>query len=341
MKYAENLYPIGTIPKQLTAGAYMHGTLARNLDVYAKKIANDMHFLLIITGNDSVGNGKTTLATQVGSYLTWKINQIHGTNNTFDSSNIYFNAKKLAAQSLNKPPLTVHLLDEGDDLTTHGMKELAVRLKRYFRKCRQLNQIVILILPSFFELPKFYALARSHCLINVKFHGEFERGLFDFYGPSKKKLLYLKGKREWDYDCVKADFSGGFNGAYNFMTPDIATTLEEETKKYLKKKFEDTKDDQEEQVDQADAKRYTREILYKLNEAMPDISDRRWAEGFGVSARTISRWISEERVKNEKVENPETASAVHYSNITERREKLMGAAPEELDIIEQGLNDKE
>ena len=298
MKYGENLYPVGTIPEQRTDGAYMNETLAKNLDIYAKKIANDMHFLIVITGNDSVGNGKTTIATQVASYLTWKINQLHKTDNDFTADNVYFNAKKLSKESLSKPPLTVHLLDEGDDLTTHGMKELAVRLKRYFRKCRQLNQIIILILPSFFELPKFYAMARSHCLINVKFYGEFERGLFDFFGPTKKKLLYIKGKKEWDYDCVKPDFTGNFNASYNFLTKNPPEDLDKEVKKYLRKKFEDTRDDQEDVFEEADKRKWTRQLFMELKEKMPKVTMGQWAEGFSVHKSTLYQWIADEKVGN-------------------------------------------
>ena len=91
-----------------------------------------------------------------------------------------FKGGDLAEKSFKLPPYSVVLLDESDDLKEHAMKDTTLKLKRYFRKCRQQNQILILITPSFFELSKFYALARSHCLINVKFYKDFRRGTFDF-----------------------------------------------------------------------------------------------------------------------------------------------------------------
>ena len=123
------------------------------------------------------------------------------------------------------------------------MKDTAKELKKYFRKCRQLNQILILILPMFFELPRFYALGRSHCLVNVKFLGEFDRGFFDFYGPSKKKDLYLKGKRDWNYNAVPKDFDGRFFGSYTFFP-----NVNEETKIYIESKFADMKEDNGEEL---------------------------------------------------------------------------------------------
>jgi len=68
--------PKGFVPKNNKQyGAYINQTLADNLNVYAKQIVKDMHFLIIISGNDAVGNGKSTLATHVGAYLTNKINE--------------------------------------------------------------------------------------------------------------------------------------------------------------------------------------------------------------------------------------------------------------------------
>jgi len=300
MKFLEKEFPKGTFAGQKTDGAFIGNFLYQNLDVYAKKIAKDMHFLLIISGNDSVGNGKSTLATQVGCYLTDKINQNHKVNNTFTSDNVTMSAKKLVETSHTLPKYSVVVLDEGDDLTTHGMKQAAVELKRYFRKCRQLNQILILIIPSFFELPKFYSLARSHCLINVKFHGEFERGVYDFYGPNKKKKLYLKGKREWDYGVSNPDFNGGFFSSYCFYP-----NLREEIEKYKKKKYQDMLDDSDEETIRMSAatmrKNISQEMFFKFyNHFKGQLSAKEIAEGMGIGSRTADTWLHDEREKIKK-----------------------------------------
>jgi len=293
MKFLEKEFPKGSFPKQQTDGAYINQTLADNLNVYAKQIVKDMHFLIIISGNDAVGNGKSTLATHVGAYLTNKINELHGINNTFTSSNVALRAKDLVKQSFDNPQYSVNVLDEGDDLTTHGMKQSAVELKRYFRKCRQLNQILILILPSFFELPKFYALARSHSLINVKFHGEFERGSFDFYGPKSKKKLYLKGKREWDYDAASPDFYGSFFSTYTFFPG-----LNDEIAAYKKKKYTDMIDDADEdhtQLSPIQVERMLKAKLFKqVYNNIPNITIPILSNAFGVSSRTGDRYLSNE-----------------------------------------------
>ena len=291
MKFAEELFPKGTFPKQQTDGAYIDETLAKNLDILAKKLVNDMHFMGIITGSDQVGNGKSTLTQQAGVYLTWKINQMHGTNNTFTHKNIFFNSKELTEKSPNLPKYSVIVLDEGDDLATHGMKELAVRLKRYFRKCRQLNQIVLLILPSFFELPKFYALARSHFLINVSFEGEYDRGYFKFYGPLSKKLLYLKGKKEWNYSAHHRDFEGRFFSSYCFFPG-----IEHEIELYKRNKYLDMVDDAKEQEDSKSLAQHQKEwsisLFNQLYKNLEGITIKKLSTAFGTSERTGKRWIS-------------------------------------------------
>ncbi len=318
MKFAEELFPKGTFPKQQTDGAYIDETLAKNLDVIAKKIVNDMTFLGIISGHDMVGDGKTTCLTQVGTYLTNKINELHGVHNTFTDENMCFNSDELFETSFKLPGLSVVALDEGDDLTTHGMKELAVKIKRYFRKCRQLNQILILILPSFFELPKFYALSRSHFLIDVQFKGEYERGYFKFYGPIAKKLLYLKGKKEWNYDAHKSDFHGRFFSSYTFF-PDLQGSIT----RYKERKYQDMVDDskdnkpktQEQLIREANIR-----IFHRLKE-IQELTHTELSKIFNISTKTCTRWSKEAPVSLEVTLGTENVNNIIHNKSNNKIEQ--------------------
>jgi len=293
MKFAEDIFPIGTFKGQQTAGAYIDGTLASNLDILAKKITNDMHFCGLVTGHDGVRNGKTTVASQIGTYLTWKINQLHGTNLTFTDKNIVMQGKNLDKTSFENPQHSVIVLDEGDDLVTHGSKQLAVSLKRYFRKCGQLNQILILILPSFFELPKFFALNRTHFLIDTKFHGEFERGTYSFYSSRNKKLLYLKGKRDWNYEAYKHDFGGAFTGHYYFF-PDLEGCV----RRYKdKKRYDLEHDDDENQTPQQIKKELTSQLFSKVYNNLDGVSVDKLSKAFGVCRKTGFTYLKEQKQK--------------------------------------------
>lgn len=315
MKFAEDIFPKGTFKGQQTDGAFINENLAVNLDIYAKKIVDDMHFALIISGNDSVGNGKTTLSTHAGCYLTYKINKQHNINNTFTHMNMVFKAKDLVKRSFELPKYSVIVLDEGDDLTEHSMKHSAKELKRYFRKCRQLNQILILILPSFFELPRFYALARSHCLMNVKFMGEFNRGYFDFYGPKQKKYLYLKGKRDWNYDISPSDFQGRFFSSYTFF-PDV----DKEIELYKKNKYDDMIEDGTEDGRAISTEQQLRDarINYINNSIriMPEVEHKMWQQIFEISRATFYRNINKNTDNTPSLVSPVSSLRPTYNNIT-------------------------
>ena len=332
MKFAEEIFPKGTFKNQETDGAYINETLASNMDVIANKIADDMTFMGIISGHDMVGDGKTTIATHIGTYLTWKINQIHKTNNTFTDKNLVFNSDDIQDISFKLPPYSVIVLDEGDDLTTHGMKDLAVRLKRYFRKCRQLNQILILILPSFFELPKFYALNRSHFLIDVMFQKEYERGYFKFYSPFSKKMLYLNGKREWNYDAYRSDFHGRFFSSYTFFPE-----LEDCIKRYKRKKYEDMVNDSKDSAKKLDPETIKRQTTIKLfrqlRRNLKEITIDRLAAGFGVSGRTGDRWLSKENDDIDKEMPSEDDGGKQLINHTIKDENFVGDEREDINKL--------
>jgi len=294
MKFAEKIFPLGSFKGQQTAGAYIDGTLASNMDILAKRINDDLHFCGLVTGHDGVRNGKSTIASQVGTYLTWKINQMHGTDLNFTDKNIVMRGRDLEQVSLNLPQYSVVVLDEGDDLTTHGSKELATKIKRFFRKCGQLNQILILILPSYFELPRFFALNRTHFLIDVKFHGEFERGTYSFYSSRNKKLLYLKGKKEWNYEAYKHDFGGAFTGHYYFF-PD----LEGSTRRYKDKKRYDLEHNEEEYRTEKQIEMDVKVKLFnQLHQNLEDISVKKLSQAFGVTERTGFTYLKKEKLKD-------------------------------------------
>jgi hypothetical protein len=316
MKFAEEIFPFGTFKGQKSAGAYINETLAENLDVMVDMIDKDMTFLGLITGNDSVGNGKTTFVTQIGCYLTYKINQKYGLNNEFTANNIVMEGKDLPNKSFSMPKFSVIQLDEGDDMTTHSMKQISVNLKRYFRKCRQLNQILLIILPSFFELPKFYALNRSHFLINVKFQNKFERGYFEFYSPKGKKNLYIHGKKNWDYDAWKPDFPGNFFSSYCFF-PDLKKNIET----YKQMKLRDMQDDHLNKYTKKpeDVEREVRIALFKkLHDSIPIKSYLKLCEIFEISVKTGRRWVEPEQ-KQEKGTEPEDTYNI---NITQDDEVI-------------------
>ena len=213
MKILEEKYPLGSIPNQITAGRYIDETLYTNLKILAKNITKDLTYLAVCSSSTyEVGAGKSTFMSQIGEAYTDLVNQIHGTNLTFDMNNIVFRPKDLITRSFSLPKYSCIILDEWED--THYWSEIGITLRQFFRKCRQLNLFMILIIPNFFQLGINYAVSRSLFFIDVRFEGEFDRGYFKLYNYDSKKYLYLFGKKNQDYNATKSDINGRFVDGY-------------------------------------------------------------------------------------------------------------------------------
>jgi len=280
-KVCEELYPKGTIPNQRSDGFYMDNYLKLNLDIMAKNIFNDMQFLgLCCSSTYDVRTGKSTFMQQIGTYFTHTVNQKYNLNNTFTIKNIVFDGGSLIKAAFKLPKYSVILLDEGDDIAANYWSKLSQKLRRFFRKCGQLNLFILIILPNFFQLPMAYALSRSIFLIDVKFYGEFERGYFDFYNFESKRKLYIKGKKTHDYKVTKPDFYGRFTKFY---------TIDE--KAYRDKKYRDLNREEEEEVlDKKTEKIVRKKIFVNLSNNLPIKSIKTLSTTFGIDHATGSRW---------------------------------------------------
>jgi len=286
MKILQEKYPLGSIPRQQSAGRYINKTYHANLEVLAKKIVEDMTFLQFISSSTlEVGTGKSVFAQQTAEAYTDLVNRKHNLNLEFSMKNVVFNSDELLERAFELPKYSCLILDEGDDLDTHYYSQIAKTLRKFFRKCRQLNLFIIVILPNFFQVPAAYAITRSVCFVDVKFEAEFERGYFDFYSFNKKKKLYLKGKKYYDYGVVAPSFDGRFLDGY--AVPEA---------EYRKAKHLDMlNDNQDERKSLKDIeKQIVVRMFRQVYQNLEGVSIEKLSLAFGVSPRTGSRWLNDE-----------------------------------------------
>ena len=71
---------------------------------------------------------------------------------------------------------------------------------------RQQNLFVIIVLPSFFDLDKYFAIWRCKSLIHVYFAEDGSRGRYIIFPKTSKKYLYLNGKKFYDYSKPKSPY---------------------------------------------------------------------------------------------------------------------------------------
>ncbi len=284
-------FPKGSLPGQQSDGFYMDGYIKENLDIMAERIVDDMQFVGVISGKGTVRNGKSTFAQHQGYYFNHKVNELHNLKNKFDINNIVFKADDLIDKAFTLPKYSVLVLDEGDDLTAQYYSKLAIKLRRFFRKCGQLNLFFLLLIPDYFELPRAYAVTRSTYLVNVIFMGRFERGFFEFYSGEKKRELYYKGRRYGDYHCVKESFKGRFPKPY----------LVDE-KSYREKKLSDMMNDEGEEstpiIRKAEQLK-TFKILQQIDKDNNlNFTQQQYADHLKVARTTIRRYLKETPKEN-------------------------------------------
>lgn len=285
------LFQIGSYTGQKTPGLYMDGMLVELIDIFGRKITNDMQFFgTICSSTFGVRTGKSTLAQQIGYYYTKEVNRLNGLNIPFDHNNIVFSSKDLIKKAETLPKYSCIILDESDDLTEHSLSQTMKEVQKYFNKSGQLNHFIIAIIPDFFSLPKGLAMSRSNFLIDVRFEGEFERGHFNYYNFRDKKKLYVRGKKYHDYDIQQPTIRGGrFVNKY---------CVDED--KYRQMKLDDLHKREVEENEEHIPAKIERKVesqiftkVYKCAKLDKNMTVKELSKWFGRSERTGHRYLAE------------------------------------------------
>lgn len=297
MKILEDKYPLGSLPGQKTPGRYIDGILKGNIDLLAKNITKDMTYLGIISSSTlEVGTGKSVLAQQIAEAYLDSVNKFHKFDLGLTINNLVFRPKDIIERSFQVPRYSVIICDEWED--ANYWSELGITLRQFFRKCRQLNLFIIIIIPNFFQLPMSYAISRSVFFIDVRFSGEFDRGYFSFYNFAKKKTLFIRGKKTQNYGVTPANFVGRFADGY--------AVGEEE---YRKEKLKDLKNQEEQEKKPTTERQIKIGIFRKIYEhfkgTKKEISIKELAGAFSVTERSGTNWMQESRdSENAETEKP-------------------------------------
>lgn len=302
MKILQDRFPKGSLPGQITDGRYIDEQYYENLKILAEVITNDMTFMAIISSSTlEVGTGKSVFVQQTAEAWTHLVNSIHKMNlPNLSMQNIVFKPKDVIKRAFEVPKYSPIIIDEWED--AHYWSELGMTMRQFFRKCRQLNLFIILIIPNFFQMPSSYAITRSVFFVDVRFEGKFERGHFRFFSFKKKKDLYIYGKKTQDYDCVKPDFIGRFTKGY---------VVDED--EYRRCKHKDMVDSEQE-VRKPTEREITIKLIKKLHEGLPEIPVVRLAEGLGLHRNTVFNYLSNDNNNEDFLENSTMPSRIQYTN---------------------------
>lgn len=169
-------------------------------DVKKVVTTQDRDWMCIFAGN--VGDGKSTLMSQTLAYL----------DPTFDHTRMCQTEEDFKKKIQTLKSFQSIALDEAfDSLSSTQVAQRGHKLfVNLLQVVRQQNLFIGLSLPNFFDLNKTTAIFRSRCLVIV-YSNEGARSFFSLFNKDKKKLLYIRGKKNLDDGCVNPNFRGRFN----------------------------------------------------------------------------------------------------------------------------------
>lgn len=170
---------------------------------WANKVKNTTA-VMILDGRS--GMGKSTLAFQIGQYC----------DPSFGLDKIYFTPDTLLEGLSNAQPCSVHIFDEAMLLSgRNAMSQWNKTIVQAMSMIRSKRIIVIFCVNSVFDLDKNLALSRADILLNVYGDSLVDRGKFMAFfkgadGQDRLKMLYLLGKKYYDYSKPKSNFNAEF-----------------------------------------------------------------------------------------------------------------------------------
>lgn len=169
---------------------YIDPLLAGLLDQVKKRVINrDNDYVMVIDGEE--GSGKSVLAMNIAKYL----------DPSFDLNDIVFTAEDFMNRVKTAPKYKTILLDEAYNSANSRASLTSTNraMACVSTEMRQQNLFVIIVLPSFFDLDKHFALHRTKSLFHTYLTEEGKRGQFIVFPKNEKRLLYLFGKKTYSY----------------------------------------------------------------------------------------------------------------------------------------------
>lgn len=194
-------------------GFYLNETLKTNLDNFFIEAVNQKwDGVLLVTGME--GSGKSTTAFTIAKYCdpTFPGELINDEEcpERRSCERIVFTSKQFHEAVDKARPGQSIVWDEfvlggfSGDATTSMQKEVVKKMVTIRKK----RLFIFLVIPTIFMLRRYFAVLRSRACLHQYSPDGITRGDFKFYSYDTKRILYMRGVKEWDMGVVKPDFIG-------------------------------------------------------------------------------------------------------------------------------------
>lgn len=223
-------------------GFYIDGKLKKQLDekVVPDLLKKDKDIVFIVDGRERTG--KSVFAMILGAYMASKFNT------AFDLTNICLNPTEFRERIEKSNKNDVVIYDEAHRGmgSSSALSEVNKILKDLMMEMGQKNLFVVVVLPTFFELQRYQALFRTSGLFHV-YERKRKRGFWVYLNERHKMKLYMKGKKEFNYNVIKwPPFRGRFLNQYPIDETQYRTkkgrSFKEKERKTLNEKYMEQRD---------------------------------------------------------------------------------------------------
>lgn len=175
--------------------------LYNNVLALRKLVENKFDSVFVVDGME--GSGKSELAKQMCIIY----------NNDFCEKDVVYTADQFNQWLKTAKKGDICLWDEFvfAGLSTDALSEIQKVLIKQFTVMRSRRLAIVLVIPYFFMLRKYFAVSRTRFLLHTYTKG-LKRGYVKFFGYTQKHLIYNYGQKTWLYSPkVKPTFSVEFD----------------------------------------------------------------------------------------------------------------------------------
>jgi hypothetical protein len=201
-------------------GFYVEKTLKSNVDNYLiAAVKNKFDGVVVVSGIE--GAGKSTMAFTLAKYVdpTFPGEPLNDGSNKRTPDRIVFTGKQVMEAIDKAKPGQALVIDEAvlSMSASDYASDIQKLLIKKFVLIRKKRLFIFIVIPSVFMLRKYFAIFRTRALIHCTVNEGIHRGYFKFYSYDTKRKLYLRGMKEYDQSCVRADFRGDFTDTCGFF----------------------------------------------------------------------------------------------------------------------------
>jgi len=256
-------------------GAWLDGYIWDWMEHGKKAVGKKWDYVVLVDGVE--GSGKSGFAITCAYYL----------DRTFNHERIVFTPEQFIKAVDNSKPGQAIVWDEFvlGGLSDDALKQIQTTIIKKMVTIRKKRLYIFLVIPYIFMLRPYFAVGRTRLLVHTYSPDGLARGHFKLYSYDRKKDLYFRGKKFYDYKvpCTKR---GDFGNAQRW--PMI------NWEEYEAKKDEATESIQlhSEKVNDKYRKVFEKVVINYLDRIGVSVED--FSKVVGISTRTIRRMLKDD-----------------------------------------------